>query len=135
MALQQQDLSKRVAKAVAHYWQTRERQGKKQGAKSGQKDYGARAAVTGGAQMDGFILLLSDLIQDAGVSPEHIFHKKSLQLPGFFRPTKEWHLLVVRDGQLILALEAKSHAGPSFSNNFNNRRGHGQRPRSLDSFS
>ena len=71
--------------------------------------------------MNGFILLLTDLIKEAGVSEEHIFHKKRLQLPGFFRPTKEWDLLVVRDGQLILALEAKSHIGPSFGNNFNNR--------------
>ena len=121
MVLWQQDLSKRVAKAIPLYWQTREHQGKKQGAKSGQKDYGARAAVTGGAQMDGFILLLSELIQEAGVSAGHIFHKQSLQLPGFFRPTKEWDLLVVRDGLLILALEAKSQVGPSFGNNFNNR--------------
>ena len=42
-------------------------------------------------------------------------------MPGFFRPTKEWDLLVVRDGQLIIALEAKSQVGPSFGNNFNNR--------------
>src|SRR5437867_7599342 len=45
----------------------------------------------------------------------------SQRLPGFFRPTKEWDLLVVRDGELILALEAKSQVGPSFGNNFNNR--------------
>lgn len=115
------DLDQRVAKAVTYYWRTRKRQGKKQGAKTGQKDAGARAAVTGGAQMDGFILLLTDLIKDAGVSRKHIFHKKCLQLPGFFRPTKEWDLLVVRDEQLIVALEAKSQVGPSFGNNFNNR--------------
>ena len=114
-------LPERVGKAVAHYWQTREHQGKKQGSKGGQKDYGARSAVTGGAQMDGFILLLSELIQEADVVPEHIFHKRCLQLPGFFRPTKEWDLLVIRDGQLVLALAAKSQVGPSFGNNFNNR--------------
>jgi hypothetical protein len=42
-------------------------------------------------------------------------------LPGFFRPTKEWDLLVVRDGMLLAAIEAKSQVGPSFGNNFNNR--------------
>jgi len=66
----EQDLGKRVAKAVATYWRTRKRQSRKQGAKSGRKDHGARAAVTGGAQMDGFILLLTDVIQEAGLSPE-----------------------------------------------------------------
>jgi len=52
---------------------------------------------------------------------EFVFRKKALELPGFFRPTKEWDLLVVKDGILIVALEAKSQAGPSFGNNFNNR--------------
>ena len=71
--------------------------------------------------MSGFIGLITDLILTSGIHGEHIFHNKSLELPGFFRPTKEWDLLVVRDGQLILALEAKSQVGPSFGNNFNNR--------------
>ena len=44
-----------------------------------------------------------------------------LELPGFFRPTKEWDLLVIRDNKLIAAIEAKSQVGPSFGNNFNNR--------------
>ena len=71
--------------------------------------------------MDGFIKLITELILEAGIKQEHIFYQTALELPGFFRPTKEWDLLVVRDGQLILALETKSHAGPSFGNNFNNR--------------
>jgi hypothetical protein len=57
----------------------------------------------------------------AGVSESHVYRKKTLELPGFFRPTKEWDLLVVRDDQLVIALEAKSQVGPSFGNNFNNR--------------
>jgi hypothetical protein len=113
-------LHRRVAKAVASYWSTRQDQSTKQ-ASSGQRDQGARSAVTGGAQMDGFIRLVTDLVIGAGICQEHIFYKAALELPGFFRPTKEWDLLVVREGQLILALEAKSQVGPSFGNNFNNR--------------
>ena len=71
--------------------------------------------------MDGFITLMTNLITEAGVKADSIFRNRHLELPGFFRPTKEWDLLVVRDGQLILALEAKSQVGPSFGNNFNNR--------------
>lgn len=71
--------------------------------------------------MDGFIQLLGDLAAEAGAPAESIFFKKAVELPGFFRPTKEWDLIVVREGQLVLALEAKSQAGPSFGNNFNNR--------------
>jgi hypothetical protein len=71
--------------------------------------------------MNGVILLLAEIIAEAGIPKESIHFSKTLQLPGFFRPTKEWDLLVVRNGQLLLALEAKSQVGPSFGNNFNNR--------------
>lgn len=71
--------------------------------------------------MDGFIELITDLISKAGADHKCIFHNKHLELPGFFRPTKEWDLLVIKDDQLVLALEAKSQVGPSFGNNFNNR--------------
>jgi len=50
-----------------------------------------------------------------------VFVKRAIELPGFFRPTKEWDLLAIRDGFLIAALEAKSQVGPSFGNNFSNR--------------
>ena len=44
-----------------------------------------------------------------------------LTLPGYFRPTKLWDLLVMNEGRLIAALEFKSQVGPSFGNNANNR--------------
>lgn len=71
--------------------------------------------------MDGFVELISKLILEADINPSDIFRKCNLELPGFFRPTKEWDLLVVQDRQLILALEVKSQVGSSFGNNFNNR--------------
>jgi hypothetical protein len=115
-----ENIEKRLRQAIVFYWQTREQQRSKQ-TLGGQSDQGARSAVTGGAQMSGLIQLLTDLILEGGARPEEIFHKKALELPGFFRPTKEWDLLVVRKQQLILAIEAKSQVGPSFGNNFNNR--------------
>jgi len=71
--------------------------------------------------MDGFIGLFSELTETVGIPGECIFRKKAVELPGFFRPTKEWDLLVVKDKVLIAAIEAKSQVGPSFGNNFNNR--------------
>ena len=115
-----ESLDKDVARAVAHYWHTRGAQSRKQ-SKSGRADQGARSAVTGGAQMDGFIKLISGLIVEAGAKRTELFYNKKLELPGFFRPTKEWDLLLIKDNQLIVALEAKSQVGPSFGNNFNNR--------------
>jgi len=114
------DIDKDVAQAVSHYWFTRKAQKDKQKMR-GVSDAGLRSAVTGGAQMDGFITLFTDLIVDAGIDNQHIYEKKALELPGFFRPTKEWDLLVIKNGQLIVAIEAKSQVGPSFGNNFNNR--------------
>ncbi|MBN1293408.1 MAG: PaeR7I family type II restriction endonuclease [Candidatus Latescibacteria bacterium] len=109
-----------LSKAVAYYWQTRQLQIEKQSTK-GNKDSGLRSAVTGGAQMNGFIDLFCNLVIEAGIESKYVFKKKALELPGFFRPTKEWDLLVVKDNQLLVAIEAKSQVGPSFGNNFNNR--------------
>ncbi len=113
-------LDKRIGEAVAHYWLTRKVQKEKQ-KKRGVSDAGLRSAVTGGARMDGFINLFTSLILESGIDAGAIFRKRALELPGFFRPTKEWDLLVVKNDHLLLALEAKSQVGPSFGNNFNNR--------------
>lgn len=115
-----QELNARTQQAVAHYWQTRTSQRRRQ-QETGKADHGLRSAVIGGAQMDRFVDLFSDLIADAGIPREFIFRKRAVELPGFFRPTKEWDLLVVQERRLIAALEAKSQVGPSFGNNFNNR--------------
>ncbi|HAR99368.1 MAG TPA: restriction endonuclease [Syntrophus sp. (in: bacteria)] len=109
-----------TGRAVAHYWKTRTGQQDRQ-RKTGKTDQGLRSAVTGGAQMDGFVDLFTELITAAGISERHVFRKKAVELPGFFRPTKEWDLLVVREKTLLAAIEAKSQVGPSFGNNFNNR--------------
>jgi len=118
--LQFSNLDKRVAQAVAYYWESRQKQRQKQ-VERGKADQGSRSSVTGGYQMLGFSELITSLLVGVGVAQEHIFYSQSLELPGFFRPTKEWDLLVVRDGQLIVAIELKSQVGPSFGNNFNNR--------------
>ena len=114
------ELTEGTKRAVAHYWQTRSAQRRKQ-EQSGRADQGLRSAVTGGAQMDGFIDLFMGLITQAGIPDQYIFRKKNVELPGFFRPTKEWDLLVVRERTLIAVIEAKSQVGPSFGKNFNNR--------------
>lgn len=115
------DLQSMVAVAVRHFWKTRRKQEKRQGKASGKRDQGSRSAVTGGAQMDGFVKLVSKLLVESGIPDATIFRKKNVELPGFFRPTKEWDLLVVVDGHLFASIEFKSQVGPSFGNNFNNR--------------
>lgn len=105
--------------AVASYWETLTSQSSKQ--RSGEADRGGRAAVTGGKQMDGFCNLVNWLLIENGMSGAHIHVKGKLELPGYFRPTKKWDMLVVHDDHLVAAVEFKSQRGPSFGNNFNNR--------------
>lgn len=112
-------LDARLREAVAFYWKTRQRQMRNQRAR-GALDQGSRAAVTGGAQMDRFLEIVADYLQLAGIPMSCIHFRRRVELPGYFRPTKEWDLVVVRDQCLIAGLEAKSQVG-SFGNNFNNR--------------
>ncbi len=103
------------------FWGNREQARQKQ-VEAGVTDQGERASVTGGKNMNGFTALVIDVVTANGLSEASVYQKKSwLSLPGFFRPTKLWDLLIVNDGRLIAALELKSHVGPSFGNNFNNR--------------
>jgi hypothetical protein len=115
------NLQERLSEAVRHYWQTRLSQAEKQGSTTGIKDYAGRADVTGGRHMDGFASLISDLLKESGISPECIFPDNKKELPGYFRPTKDWDLIVVTEHNLLAAMELKSHAGPSYGNNCNNR--------------
>lgn len=120
MTNQMNKIENQISDAVAHYWNTRRSQIEKQ-KERGVSDAGLRSAVTGGAQMDGFIKLFTDVIIDIGMDKRCLFSKRLLELPGFFRPTKEWDLVVIKNGHLVAAIEAKSQVGPSFGNNFNNR--------------
>lgn len=115
------DYENKTRDAIKTFWQTRHDAKQKQKA-SGKADQGERAGVTGGKNMDGFSNLVIDLVKANGLPNAQIHQKRAvLTLPGYFRPTKLWDLLVIDKGRLIAAVEFKSHVGPSFGNNFNNR--------------
>jgi hypothetical protein len=114
------DYQRSVARAVQYFWEVRTRQHEKQGAATGKKDAGNRSAVTGGKHLDGFVNLLTEVLSEAGL-PDSAIHTGTTTLPGYFRPTKNWDLVVVVGGVLLASIEFKAHVGPSFGNNFNNR--------------
>lgn len=121
MALDLSDYENKARAAIKAFWQSRADATQKQKA-SGKSDQGERAGVTGGKNMDGFSNLVIDIVKANGLPDAQIHQKRAvLTLPGYFRPTKLWDLLVVDQGRLVAALEFKSHVGPSFGNNFNNR--------------
>jgi len=113
-------LEKRLRRAIKHFWSTRETQAQKQDSKTGSRDAGARTAVTGGRQMDGFISLVRDFLCENGLPRTHVFCEKRVELPGWYRPEKKWDLLVVAGGTFLAGIEFKSQVG-SFGNNYNNR--------------
>lgn len=115
------DIDLAIRQAVQGFWTTRAKQARSQSSSTGARDAGARVAVTGGAQMDGFADLIAETLMDAGVSKDQIFHKRKMELPGWYRAEKRWDLLVVAEGKLAAGIELKSQVGPSFGNNFNNR--------------
>lgn len=114
------EIQKRLQNAIKHFWSTRETQAQKQGGISGSKDAGARSAVTGGAQMNGFVNLVRDLLCESGLPKAHVYCEKYVEIPGWYRPEKKWDLLIVSDGLLLAGIEFKSQVG-SFGNNYNNR--------------
>lgn len=105
--------------AVRSYWDTRASQAKKQ-RDAGKLDAGTRGEVTGGAHLAAMAELVERIFLDAGVPKQNIRRGGRLNLPGFYRPVKNWDLLVVDGDRLVAAIEFKSQVG-SFGNNFNNR--------------
>lgn len=121
MALDLVDYERKASEAAKAFWGNREAARQKQQLESGKVDQGERAGVTAGKNMDGFLALVLDIIRANGLAHAEIHHNRAmLTLPGYFRPTKLWDLLVIYKGELIAAIELKSQVG-SFGNNFNNR--------------
>lgn len=116
-----EELEQKLRAAIQHFWVTRDSQSSRQGARTGLRDQGARTAVTGGKHLDGFIHLVKDLLIAGGIPESSVIYRGRLELPGYFRPEKQWDLFVIVDGNLLASIEFKAQIGPSFGNNFNNR--------------
>ena len=120
MALNRVNYEDSAREAVKAFWGNRESAMKKQ-EDLGNRDRGGRAGVTAGKNMDGFVALVIELVKANGLAHAKISQKRALlTLPGYFRPTKLWDVLVLNENRLVAAIELKSQVG-SFGNNFNNR--------------
>jgi len=104
-----------------HFWNARTDAAHRQRA-GGAADHGERAGVTAGKNMDGFVHLLTQIARSNGLANAQVCSDRTaLTLPGYFRATKNWDLLILNGQRLVAAVEFKSQVGPSLGNNFNNR--------------
>lgn len=121
MGLDLVDYETLTRKAIKAFWKKRAGAKAKQQA-TGKADQGERASVTAGKNMDGFLDIIGRIVRANGLSDAEIhLQRRLLTLPGYFRPTKLWDVLILNRGRLVACIELKSHVGPSFGNNFNNR--------------
>lgn len=100
--------------AVQTFWTTRAN------GKSTQE--GTRGAVIAGKNLDGFLEVVRVVAKHCGIPESSVFTngRRDTTLPGYYRPTKNWDVVIVHRGRLLAVLEFKSQVG-SFGNNFNNR--------------
>lgn len=95
---------KKIVNAIKSFWDTKTKQGN----------------VLAGRQLDAFLEILTCVAVDAGVPKECVYLKNN-HIPGYYRATKDWDLLVISPkGNLVAAIELKSQIG-SYGNNLNNR--------------
>ena len=90
-------------------------------AAAGHPDQGARQGIASGKHLDPIAAIIRDDLINAGFYPDEVYDQgRMCTLPGWFRPTKNWDLLALDNGELVSAIELKS-INSSFGNNANNR--------------
>ena len=108
-----------ITDAVEYFWQERMSRAEDR-ADIDHTQEGRRKEVTSGGHMAEFEGPLYDLLVDTGLPESAIYTGKSAELPGYYRPSKEWDLVVLQGGNPVAAIEFKSQTS-SFGNNWNNR--------------
>lgn len=109
----------RVLAAVRYWFEQKESQ-LAAVTQTGRSQGGTRDAVVGGKHLDGLNTLVVDQLDRLGVPGLSYLTNMRATLPGYYRASKSWDLLVMRDDEPILAVEYKSMKG-SEGKNLNNR--------------
>lgn len=105
--------------ATRAFWTGRDLQSQRQ-LDAGKRDAGTRGAVTGGKHFDALEAAVGSLFEPLAAKGATVSFGGQAVLPGYFRRTKSWDLVVKYRGELVAAIEFKSQVG-SIGNNFNNR--------------
>ena len=86
--MSQPALDERLQNAIRRFWMTRD-----------------------DAQMNGFVTLVQELLDERKVPSHHVYSDSYVEPPGWYRPEKKWNLLVVADGRLQAGIEFESQVG------------------------
>lgn len=70
--------------------------------------------------MDDFARAIQGIFEAEGICRDFVHVGHGLTIPGYFRPTKDWDIVVSNGTELGALIELKSQVG-SLGNNFNNR--------------
>ncbi|GAA2627219.1 hypothetical protein Adu01nite_58960 [Paractinoplanes durhamensis] len=87
---------------------------------SGQAQQGRRSSVTGGRHLDAINQLVVDEVHGTGTAGLEVRTNRAATLAGYYRSSKSWDLVVLKDEVPVLAVEYKSMSG-SEGKNLNNR--------------
>lgn len=108
-------------RAAVHFcWTARDDARARQLAEGLVEDVGLRSGVTSGRHLDALVSLVAKVFINAGAERTNLYFSSRVEVPGYYRAEKKWDLLVVRDRELVAAVEFKSILG-SYGNNMNNR--------------
>lgn len=105
--------------AVRAFWTGRNLQAQRQ-VESGHLDAGTRGYVTGGKHLQPLEEAVTELFAPLVQRGAEVRSGGKLTLPGHYRRSKNWDVIVTFKGALVAAVELKSQVG-SIGNNFNNR--------------
>ena len=106
------------ATAIQDFWMIKMNQ-QATADRAGRSDGGTSGSVRAGKHMSPFEALIRQVVEDAGIQPDPA-PGGTMYLPGFYRETKSWDVVLQYKGHALAIVEAKSQ-GSSLANNFNNR--------------
>src|SRR5581483_8499536 len=101
-------------------WVDKRREQAAASAFGGRAQEGRRSSVTGGLHLQALNQLVVDEVRSTGAKALVMLKNQAATLPGYYRPSKAWDLVVLRESLPILAVEYKSMSG-SEGKNLNNR--------------
>lgn len=85
---------------IEHFWRVRDQQAQRQ-IEAGVIDAGTRGSVTGGKHMDALTEAIADLFRRDPELAVEVRHGGRISLPGYYRRTKDWDLVVMYRGVLL----------------------------------